>query len=97
MQALLWLVSQSYITVSEAYLGIGNWYLHPEDESTTVSDRIESEGDRGWYRTRDTTDDGHRQVILRRVAACNWCSGGKVHLFYSRRPSRNRKSVHTLL
>ena len=43
----------------------GNWYLHPERQSTDPSDRIEDSG-RGWVRTRATTSAGYRQVRLRR-------------------------------
>ena len=44
----------------------GNWYLHPERQSTDPSDRIEDSGRGGWVRTNATTSDGYRQVILRR-------------------------------
>ena len=46
-----------------------NWYLHPDQQSTAASDRIESNGDRGWRRTRETTTDGFSQVLLRRISA----------------------------
>ena len=56
-------------------MGVTGIYLHPEDESTAGRDRIESEGDRGWYRSRDTTNDGHNRVILKRVAATGALEG----------------------
>ena len=60
------LICQSEAVVS---VGIRDWYLDPEQESTALSDRIESGGDRGWRRTRATTSDGFQQILLRRESA----------------------------
>ena len=43
---------------------MGNWYIHPESQSTAASDRLGGTG-RGWIRTRTTTG-GKRQVRLKR-------------------------------
>ena len=43
----------------------GNWYLHPERQSTDPSDRI-GNSDRGWLRIRSNTPAGNRQVKLRK-------------------------------
>ena len=61
------LICQSEL--STVTLGSGNWYLHPEDQTTAESDRIQNGGDRGWRRTRTTTNNNFRQVILRRQPA----------------------------
>ena len=51
----------------------GNWYLHPTEMSTNVSDRIVSgvnggPDPRGWHRNRLIDSKGHRLVRLRRVS-----------------------------
>ena len=49
---------------------IGNWYLHPTQQTTETSIRIQSDDDRGWRRNRDTitiSGSGTRQLVrLRR-------------------------------
>ena len=49
----------------------GNWYLHPTEMSTNVSDRIGSGGvpDRGWHRYLASDSRGHLLVRLRRATA----------------------------
>ena len=47
---------------------LGDWYLHPESESTAASNRL-GDSDRGWIRTRATRTGGKRQVKLRRQSA----------------------------
>ena len=56
-------------TTAATPLGSGDWYLHPEDQTTALSDRIQAGGDRGWKRTRTTTNSNNKQVILRRQPA----------------------------
>ena len=56
-------------TTTATPLGDGDWYLHPEDQTTTESDRIQTDGDRGWRRTRATNTNNFRRVILRRQPA----------------------------
>ena len=63
------LICQSEMTTTQAALGDGNWYLHPEDQTTTESDKILFSDDRGWRRTRATTSGNNKQVILRRRQA----------------------------
>ena len=46
-----------------------NWYLHPEDQTTAVDNRIMSGDDKGWNRTRNATAFNYKQVILRRKPA----------------------------
>ena len=46
----------------------GNWYLHPESQSTDMDDRL-GDSERGWIRTRTTTTADYRQVILKRQLA----------------------------
>ena len=62
------LICQSERNTTQATLGEANWYLHPEDQTTTESDRILSVDDRGWRRTR-ATNNNSKQVILRRRLA----------------------------
>ena len=62
------LICQSERTTSQSFsLSMGNWYLHPESQSTAASDRI-GDSDRGWTVTRTTTV-GKRQVRLKRQSA----------------------------
>ena len=65
------LICQSQMKIADATLGDGDWFLHPEDLTTTTeSDRIQPSGDRGWKRTRTTNNNGNfRRVILRRQTA----------------------------
>ena len=63
------LICQSQRTITQVTLGNGDWYLHPEDQTTAASDRIGTDDDRGWRRTRTTTNGNFRQVILRRQSA----------------------------
>ena len=49
--------------------GSSNWYLDPEQQNIDDNDSIQTGGDRGWRRTRDTTPDGFQQVLLRRQPA----------------------------
>ena len=63
------LICQSERTTTQATLGSGDWYLHPEDQTTALSDKIQISGDRGWRRNRNTTNGNNRQVILRREPA----------------------------
>ena len=60
------LVCESERTTSQSPSpsSMGNWYLHPESESSAASDRIGG-SERGWIRTRITTG-GKRQVKLKR-------------------------------
>ena len=59
------LICVSELSTYEASLGERNWYLHPDELSTNVSDRIVSPpADRGWHRNRDTDSEGHRLVRL---------------------------------
>ena len=60
------LICQSERNTTQATLEDGNWYLHPEDQTTADSDKILFSDDRGWRRTRTTTNGNNRQVILRR-------------------------------
>ena len=53
---------------------MGNCYLHPESESTAISNRL-GNSDRGWIRTRFTTTAGYRQVKLRRESATGAVEG----------------------
>ena len=71
------LICQSERTTTQAALGYGDWYLHPEDQTTTESDKIQPSGDRGWKRTRTTTSDNNKQVILRRQPAAETALEGK--------------------
>ena len=49
-------------------VGIGDWYLHPTQQSIENEDRIDGMNDRGWYRNRAISDD--KQVVrLMRVSA----------------------------
>ena len=52
----------------------GNWFLHPTQLTTDVSDRIQSYDSRGWHRNRDLID-GHRLVRLKRYDSI--ASGGR--------------------
>ena len=61
------LICQSERTITQVTLGNGDWYLHPEDQTTAESDRIQPVGDRGWRRT--TNNGNFRRVILRRQPA----------------------------
>ena len=63
------LICQSQRRVSDATLGSGDWYLHPEDQTTTLSDRIGTGGNRGWRRTRMNTSTNYKQVVLMRQTA----------------------------
>ena len=60
------------ICLSELSLSVnGEWYLHPTQQTTENSDRVQSMDSRGWIRNRDTftigpTETG-RLVRLRRV------------------------------
>ena len=63
------LICQSERTTTTATLGSGDWYLHPENQTTAESDKIQNGGDRGWWRTRTTTSTNYRQVVLRRQPA----------------------------
>ena len=63
------LICQSQRTATQATLGSGDWYLHPEDQTIAESYRIQNGGDRGWKRTRTTTNTNISQVILRRQSA----------------------------
>ena len=66
------LICQSERTTSQSSppLSMGDWYLHPESQSTAVGNKIEdSDSDRGWTVTRTTTTAGNRQVKLKREAA----------------------------
>ena len=58
------LICQS--NVSAVSSGTGNWFLHATDSSIENEDRIESMDPRGWARSRDDTQNGHRLVILKR-------------------------------
>ena len=62
------LICRSQMRTTTATLGNGDWYLHPEDQTTTESDKIQPSGDRGWRRTRTTTTN-FKWVILRRQPA----------------------------
>ena len=53
---------------------MGDWYLHHESESIAASDRL-GDSDRGWIRTRTTTNAGYRQVRLRRQSATGALEG----------------------
>ena len=54
--------------LSHDEVGIGNWYLHPTQQSIENEDRIEGGNDRGWYRGRVIS--GNKQVVrLMRVSA----------------------------
>ena len=44
----------------------GDWFLHPTQQTTDRSDRIEDTDPRGWHRNRGTVTDGRRLVRLRR-------------------------------
>ena len=63
------LICRSEMTTTTATLGRGDWYLHPEDQTTAESDKIQSYNDSGWRRTRTTTIGNYKQVILRRQPA----------------------------
>ena len=61
---------------SELLIGYGgNWFLHPTQQTTETSDRIQDTDTRGWRRNRDLIDD-HRLVRLRRDDSI--ASGGRV-------------------
>ena len=53
----------------------GNWYLHPTQQTTNESDRIDSVDSRGYRRNRDSLIDGRRLVRLRRDDSA--ASGGR--------------------
>ena len=65
------LICLSELTISLANLETGDWYLHPDQETTAGANRLYTAGGRGWSRTRDVTSDDHQQVILRRASAAN--------------------------
>ena len=70
------LICQSERTTSQSPSpsSMGNWYLHPESESTHMDDKLGG-SDRGWTVTRTTTDARKRQVKLRREAASGAVEG----------------------
>ena len=70
------LICESERTTSQSpsLSSMGNWYLHPESESTAISNRL-GDSDRGWIRTRTTTTAGYRQVRLRRQSATGVVEG----------------------
>ena len=61
------LVCESERTTSQSpsLSSMGNWYLHPESQSTHMDDKLGG-SERGWIRTRATTTAGYRQVKLKR-------------------------------
>ena len=64
------------ICLSELALSTGgNWYLHPTQQTSDVSDKIQSIDSRGWLRNRDLITDGRRLVRLRRYDSV--ASGGR--------------------
>ena len=65
------LICQSELALSD----VGNWYLHPTQQTTDDSDRIQDTDPRGWRRNRGTVTDGRRLVRLRRDDSI--ASGGK--------------------
>ena len=60
------LICESVRTTSQSpsLSSMGNWYLHPDSQSTAASGKL-GDSDRGWTVTRTTTD-GKRQVRLKR-------------------------------
>ena len=53
--------------LSHDEVGIGDWYLHPTQQSIENEDEIDGEDDRGWYRSRVIS--GNKQVVrLMRVS-----------------------------
>ena len=66
--------SEETTSQSPSPSSLGNWYLHPEWESTTLSDWL-GDSERGWIRTRTTTTVSYRQVILRRQSATGALEG----------------------
>ena len=55
------------ICVSELSLSVnGDWYLHPTQQTTENSDKIQSTDNRGYRRDRATLIDDRRLVRLRR-------------------------------
>ena len=70
------LICESERTTSQSppTLSMGNWYLHPESESTATSDRL-GDSERGWTVTRTTTTAGYRQVRLKRQSATGALEG----------------------
>ena len=61
----------------------GDWFLHPTQQTTEISIRIQSTDDRGWGRNRATLIDGRRLVRLRRDDSVAYASGGRAHYIYS--------------
>ena len=60
------LLCQSELSHEE--VGIGNWYLHPTQQSKENKDRIDGMNDRGWYRNR-VISGNKQKVRLMRVSA----------------------------
>ena len=44
----------------------GEWYLHPTQQTTETSDRIQANDPRGWRRNREIVTGGRRLARLRR-------------------------------
>ena len=59
---------EALICHSELPLGTGDneWFLHPTQQTTDRSIRINSPDSRGWLRNRDILTDGRKLVRLRR-------------------------------
>ena len=60
------LICQSENETTASTIGSGNWFLHPEDQTTAESDKILRGGDRGWFRNKTTTDFNYTRVSLKR-------------------------------
>ena len=56
------LICQSELSLSAR----GEWYLHPNQQTTENSDKIQSYDSRGWRRNRGLIDGHHRLARLRR-------------------------------
>ena len=65
-------------SIYSSHDGSGNWYLHPTQQTTNDSDRIEGTDSRGWRRNRATVFSGSYRVQLVRLRRDdNAASGGR--------------------
>ena len=67
--------TNALICRSEMLTSGGNWYLHPNQQTTDESYRIASNDIRGWHRSRFVDVYGHQLVGLRRDGRV--ASGGR--------------------
>ena len=67
------------ICQSERSGSIGDWFLHPTQQTTETSDRIQSNDDRGWRRNRATVTISASETLrlVRLIRVDSFASGGR--------------------